>query len=114
MQFVYLLIGVAILIAWIGPTILITLVVIGIVGLIVYALKNNNETKQEPLANRSDNKESKPIATTTPVVTKESSNRNIVIPIANDSFIECNQNMVGNEDIEDGTTQRCVMCFRTM
>ena len=61
MQFVYLLIGVAILIAWIGPTVLITLVVIGIVGLIVYALKNNNETIQEPLANRSDNKCSKPI-----------------------------------------------------
>lgn len=61
MQFVYLLIGVAILIAWIGPTVLITLVVIGIVGLIVYALKNNNETIQEPLANRSDNKGSKPI-----------------------------------------------------
>ncbi len=110
MQFVYLLIGVAILIAWIGPTILITLVVIGIVGLIVYALKNNNETKQEPLANRSDNKDSKPIATTTPVVTKESSNRNIVIPIANDSFIECNQNMVGNEDIEDGTEPKDVLC----
>lgn len=110
MQFVYLLIGVAILIAWIGPIVLITLVVIGIVGLIVYALKNNNETKQERLANKSDNEGSKPIATTTTFVPKESFNRDIVTPIANDSFIECNQNMVGNEDIEDGTEPKDVLC----
>lgn len=113
MQFVYLLIGVAILIAWIGPTVLITLVVIGIVGLIVYALKNNNETIQEPLANRSDNKGSKPIATTTPAELKESFNRNIVTPIANDSFIEFNQNMIGNEDIEVGTDSKDVLCNNT-
>ena len=77
MQFVYLLIGVAILFAWIGPTVLITFVVIGIVGLIVYVLKNNNETKQERLANKSDNEGSKPIATTTTFVPKESFNRDI-------------------------------------
>ena len=111
MQFLYLLIGVAILIAWIGPTVLIALVVIGIVGLIAYALKNNNETIQEPLTNRSDNKGSKSITTTTPVMPKESFNRNIVTPNANDSFIECNHNMVSNEDIEDGTEPQDVLCI---
>lgn len=99
MQFVYLLIGVAILIAWFGPTVLITLVVIGIVGLIVYALKGDNKTIQEPLANRSNRKDSKPIATITSVEPKENSSRNILTPIANDSFIKSEQDIV-NETSE--------------
>ncbi len=106
MRIVYLLIGVAILIVWIGSTVLITLVVIGFVGLIVYALKKDNKTIQEPLANRSNIKDSKPIATTTPIKPKEC----FMTPISNDSFIECNQNMIGNEDVEDGTEPKDVLC----
>lgn len=106
MRIVYLLIGVAILIVWIGSTVLITLVVIGFVGLIVYALKKDNKTIQEPLANRSNIKDSKPIATTTPIKPKEC----FMTPIFNDSFIECNQNMIGNEDVEDGTEPKDVLC----
>lgn len=102
MQFVYLLIGVAILIAWVGPAVLIILVVIGIVGLILYALKDNNKTIQAPLANSSDRKESNPIATISQIEPKENSNVNSVASIAEDCFIESNKNMIGNENaVED-------------
>ena len=54
MQFIYLLIGVAILIAWIGPAVLIILVVIGIVGLVVYALKDHNNAALKPPVGQND------------------------------------------------------------
>ena len=110
MQFVYLLIGIAILIAWIGPAVLIILVVIGVVGLIMYALKDNNKTSQVPLANSSERKDSYQITNISQIEPNDKSNTNIVTPFANDCFVESNQTMIVDENIGEDTGLESMLC----
>lgn len=110
MQFVYLLTGIAILIAWIGPAVLIILVVIGVVGLIMYALKDNNKTTQVPLANSSERKDSYQITNISQIEPNDKSNTNIVTPFANDCFVENNQTMIVDENIGEDTGLEGMLC----
>ena len=86
MQFAYLLIAIAILIAWIGPAVLIILAVIGIVGLVVYTLKDGSNAAIKPSVGQNDIIGSKPLAPINSMQSENNSDKNIIEPTVNNSL----------------------------
>lgn len=98
MQFIYLLIGVAILIAWIGPAVLIILVVIGIVGLVVYALKDHNNAALKPPVGQNDIIGPNLLTPIDSIESKNSSDNNIIEPTVKNHLTGSELNKESDED----------------